>query len=79
MQKQSGTYADQAQAIVRRFVEDDTAKAGPVNRADDRSVLERLRKELDSARLKVDEAALRLKDEKDALEVSNHRILHQEL
>lgn len=76
VQKQSGTYADQAQAIVRRFVEDDTAKAGPTNRADDRSVLERLRKELDSARLKVDEAALRLKDEKDALEVRNLGILH---
>lgn len=39
-------------------------------------MLERLRKELDSARLKVDEAALRLKDEKDALEVSNLGILH---
>lgn len=50
-----------------------------MNRADDRSVLERLRKELDSARLKVDEAALRLKDEKDALEVSNHGTLYHEL
>ena len=56
--------------MVRRFVEDDASKAGLPNRANERSVLEKLRKELDSARMKVDEAALRLKDEKDGLEVS---------
>ena len=38
----------------------------------ERQLLEKIRKELDHARKKVDEAALALRDEKMALEVSVH-------
>ncbi|EJC99972.1 uncharacterized protein FOMMEDRAFT_170062 [Fomitiporia mediterranea MF3/22] len=63
-QKQTGAYADQAQAIIRRFVNSDDEKAN----VHERQLLEKIRKELDHARKKVDEAALTLKDEKVALE-----------
>ncbi|OCB87664.1 hypothetical protein A7U60_g5190 [Sanghuangporus baumii] len=63
-QKEAGAYADQAQAIIRRFLNDDDEKAT----VQERQLLEKIRKELDHARKKVDEAALTLKDEKAALE-----------
>ncbi|KAL5492669.1 hypothetical protein ACEPAI_4116 [Sanghuangporus weigelae] len=63
-QKEAGAYADQAQAIIRRFLNDDDEKAT----VQERQLLEKIRKELDHARKKVDEAALTLKDEKVALE-----------
>lgn len=63
-QKQTSTYSDQAQEIIRKFVDDDNEKA----HVQERRVLEKIRKELDHARKKVDEAALTLRDEKEAME-----------
>ena len=62
---EASAYADQAQAIIRRFLNDDDEKAT----VHEKQLLEKIRKELDYARKKVDEAALTLRDEKAALEV----------
>ena len=64
-QRQTSAYADEAQAIIRRFVNEEDEK-GTVR---ERQLLEKIRRELDNARRKVDEAALTLKDEKNAFEV----------
>lgn len=64
-QKQTNAYSDQAQDIIRKFVNDDNEKS----HVQERRVLEKIRKELDHARKKVDEAALTLRDEKEMLEV----------
>ena len=64
---ESGSYSNQAQEIVRRYVNSDDDKAN----VHERQLLEKIRKELDHARKKVDEAALALRDEKAALEVSH--------
>lgn len=63
--KETNAYADEAQAIIRRFVNEEDEK-GSVR---EKHLLEKIRKELDNARRKVDEAALTLKDEKAELDV----------
>lgn len=65
---ETGSYANQAQEIVRKFVNNADDKAN----VHERQLLEKIRKELDHARKKVDEAALALRDEKAALEVSDN-------
>ena len=65
-QRQSEDYANQAQNIIRRFVNEDGNDKANVH---ERQLLEKIRKELDKARKKVDEASLALRDEKAMLEV----------
>ncbi|KAH8096923.1 Afadin and alpha-actinin-binding-domain-containing protein [Phellopilus nigrolimitatus] len=73
-QTQSDTYTGQAQAIIRRFVNDDDNNT----HVQEKHVLEKIRKELDNARRKVDEAALTLRDEKEMLEEERQGFLREQ-
>ncbi|KAI5123471.1 hypothetical protein M0805_008841 [Coniferiporia weirii] len=73
-QNQTSNYADEAQAIIRRFVNDADDKA----HIHERQILEKIRKELDHARKKVDEAALTLRDEKGMLEDERQAFLREQ-